>query len=434
MTTRHLEDMADMVRPRTASNVLLWAIVAFFGIALLWAIFTELDRTVHGMGRIVPTAQLQIVSNLEGGIVEEILVKPGMFVRAGTPLIRLDQTATGSELGTTTTAVDALNAKIARLESEIRGTTPVFPTSTDPNVAEQVAIERSLYASRQSDLASLTAAASARTLQAERAVNEASANVDAARAGQEGAQQQADILRPLVANGIEPRLSLIQAERQASVAAGQLASAQAALARARAGVAEARASLSQQRQEWRAKSADELATAQAEMATRRRSLPALTDRVDRTVVRAPLSGRINRVLVNTVGGSVRAGEPLVEIVPADSGLTVEAAVSPSDIAFVRMGQRAMVKITAYDYAIYGGLEGRVVGISPDAIYNEKTQDTHYMVRVRTEGEGLRSQSGQLLPVTPGMVADVNLLGDRRSVMSYLLTPITRLRENAFRDK
>lgn len=434
MATQHLEDLAGSIRPRTASNLLLWVIAAFFILALLWATFTQLDRTVHGMGRVVPTAQLQVVSNLEGGVIKQILVKPGQDVKAGQPLILLDPTATGSELGTSQTAVDTLSVKANRLEAEVRGTDPQFPVTSDPAINEQITIERSLHASRQADLASLTAAATARAIQADRAVSEASANVDAARAARDAAQQQADMLRPLVANGIEPKLSLIQAERQASVAISQLASSQAALARARAGVAEARATLNQQRQDWRAKSAEELATTQAEMAARRRGLPALSSRVDRTTLRAPLAGRVNRVLATTVGGSVRAGEPLVEIVPAASGLTIEVAVKPSDIAFIRMGQRALVKLTAYDYSIYGGLEGKVVGISPDAIVNEKTEDSHYLVRVRTSEPGLHAANGQLLPVTPGMIADVNLLGDKRSIMSYLLTPITRLQENAFRDR
>ena len=141
-----------------------------------------------------------------------------------------------------------------------------------------------------------------------------------------------------------------------------------------------------------------------------------------TFVRVPLAGRINRLLTNTVAGIVRPGEPLVEIVPVDRSLTIEARVCPSDIAFVRQGQRALVKITAYNYSIYGGLEGNVIGISPDSIRDERTEETYYTMRIRTKQDGLTDQNGRKLPMTPGMVADVNLIGDKRSVMSYLLTP------------
>lgn len=433
MSATHLEDYVTRVKPRAASNILLWTILGFVGLLLIWAFFTKLDRTVHGAGRVVPTAQLQIVSNLEGGVVSAILVRSGAEVKAGTPLIRLDQTASGAELGAGQSAYDSLQAKAARLEAEIAGTRPVFPVSTDPAAAEQIEIERALYMSRQSDLAALSAAGTARIAQAERAVAEAQASQAAAVAARDAAKQQADMLRPLVANGLEPRLSLIQADRAASVASSQAAQAAAALARARSGVTEARASANQARQEWRAKAGDELAGAQGELGSRRRLLPALADRVKRTTIRAPLAGKVNRVLVATVGGSVRPGEPLVELVPADRGLTIEAAVRPEDIAFVRMGQRALVKISAYDYSLYGGLEGKVTGISPDSTVNEKTGQSFYTVRVETRGE-LRDRAGQLLPVGSGMIADVNLIGDKRTVMSYLLSPITRLSEDAFRER
>lgn len=217
------------------------------------------------------------------------------------------------------------------------------------------------------------------------------------------------MLRPLVANGIEPRLSLIQADRQASVATSQGMQALAAVARAQSSVAEARATLAQTRQGWRSKAAQELAATQAKLAAKRQTLPALQDRFNRTTVRAPLVGRINRVLATTVGGNIRPGEPLVEIVPVDRGLTIEARVRPSDISFVQQRQRALVKITAYDYSIYGGLEGTVIGILPDAIRDERTEETHYTIRIMTTSDALRDQNGRKLPISAGMVANVNLI-------------------------
>lgn len=434
MSNDHLEDYAERIKPRWASNALLWGILAFFTLFILWAVFTELDRTVNAAGRVVPTAQLQVVSNLEGGIVREIIAKTGTVVQAGAPLIRLDPIATGADLNSNQSAYESLRVKVARLEAEVAGRAPQFPQSANLTVAEQVAIEQSLYLSRQLDLQSLTSAASARLVQAQRGVGEAQASLQAAIADRDGARDQAEMIRPLVASGIEPRLSLVQADRQASVAASQASQARASLARAESGVAEARATLAQVRQDWRARAAQELAAAQAELAAKRQALPALEDRVDRTTVRAPLGGRINRVLTNTVGGTVRPGEPLVEIVPDDRGLTIEARVRPSDIAFVRQGQRTLVKITAYDYALYGGLEGSVIGISPDAILDERTDETFYTVRIRTQADVVVDRSGQALPIGPGMVADVSLIGDKRSIMSYLLTPFTRLSESAFRER
>ena len=421
------------IEPRRMSNILLYGTLGFFAILLAWAAFTDIDRTVHAQGRVVPTAQLQLISNLEGGVVGKILVRAGEMVREGDPLIRLDPTLAESDFSVGATSLASLNAKIERLKAEVTGGAPNFATPGSAAEREQVEIERALYRSRQADLASLTRAANARLVQAQRAVSEAQANHSAAVASRDASQQQVELLRPLVENGIEPRLTLLQAERQASVSASQAVAAQATIMRTQSGVDEARAALLQARQDWRSQAAAELAAAQAEAAGRRQAQPALANRLDRTVVRAPLTGRVNRVLVNTVGGTARPGEPLVEIVPSDTGLTIEAGVRPKDIAFVRTGQRSLVKITSYDYAIYGGMEGRVVNISPDAIVDERTGETQYLVKIRTQTDALVSPQGRRLPISPGMIADVSLIGDKRSVLSYLLSPFTKLSENSFRE-
>ena len=429
----NLEDYVDRVRPTTASNLLLWVIAAFFLAFVIWASLAKLDRTVRGQGRVIPSSQLQVVSNLEGGIVESILVKVGDIVRRGDALVRLDQTQTGSAFGSNQAQYEALVARIARLEGEVSGRTPNFPSPSSATGAEQVSIERALHASRMADLNSLLAAAQSRVVQAERSVAEASANLESRRSAQAAARTESDLLRPLVERGIEPRLSLVQAESRAAVAAGDLAAAGAALTRAQSAVSEARSTLIQQRQDWRSRAGTELAQAQSEMVALRRTLPALSDRVDRTIVRSPLAGRVNRVLVTTVGGSVTAGAPIAEIVPSEENLIIEAQVRPQDIAWVRMGQDSRINITAYDSAIYGAMDGKVVAISPDATLNEKTGESFYTVRVTT-ADKLLGRDGRPLEIGPGMIADVSLIGDQRSVMEYLLAPITRLGERALRDQ
>lgn len=428
-----LEDYVGRVRPSTASNLLLWVIGAFVLVFLLWASVFEIDRTVRGQGRIIPSSQLQTVSNLEGGIVQAILVRTGDMVRRGAPLVRLDRTATGAAFSSSEAQYDALRARIARLEGEVNGRAPAFPGATDAGLAEQVAIEQSLHRSRMADLASLTAAAEARVVQSERSVAEASAALEARRSAANAADTELGLLRPLVERGIEPRLSLVRAENAASVARSDSAAAAAALNRAQSTVAEARASLVQQRQDWRARAAADLASAQAEMVALRRQLPELSARVARTVVRSPLAGRINRVLVTTVGGTVAPGAPLVEIVPSEENLLIEALIRPQDIAWVRIGQRARINVTAYDSTVYGAIHGSVATISPDATLNERTRESFYTVRVTTT-EKIRDRNGQPLEIGPGMVADIALLGDKRTVLQYLLTPITRLSETALREQ
>lgn len=427
----HLEDLADRIRPRAASNLLLWAILGFVVLFLIWAAFTQLDRTVRGQGRIIASSQLQVVSNLEGGIVDAILVRTGEQVREGQELVRLNRTLTGAELGSGQATLGALRAKIARLEAEVAGRSPDYPATGDAAMTAQVAIERSLHEARMANLSALNAAGQARLVQAQRAAAEAAATYDSRVSASDAARTELQAIRPLVERGIEPQLSLVRAQSAAAVAASDVAAASAAVARAQAGVAEARSVMAQQEQDWRSQAANELAAARAELAARQRALPALADKVERTEVRAPLAGRVNRVLVTTVGGSVGPGAPLVEIAPDRETLLVEAMILPKDIGTIRIGQRAKVDISAYESAVYGSLTGHVSAISPDAVANERTGQTYYIVQVRTDGN--RTGSGRKLAIGTGMTADVALLGDKRSVLSYLLTPITRLSEHAFRE-
>ncbi len=429
----NLEGFVDRIRPKAASNLLLWGVVGFVVVFLIWAALTELDRTVRAQGRVIPSSQLQVVSNLEGGIVDAILVQPGQMVAENAELVRLDPTIMGAEFGSGQASVSALNAKITRLQAEVSGRPPAFGSGGDAAAGDQIAIERALYASRIGELQQLTSAGQARVQQAQRAIAEAEAAYQARVTARDARQQEVQIIRPLVERGIEPRLSLTQAESAASVSASEAAAAAASVSRARAALSEAQATLNQQRQDWRSRSATELATAQAEFAARRRAMPALSQRVERTVVRAPVRGRVNRVLVTTVGGSVAPGAPLVELVATEDSLLVEAMVLPQDIGAVRLNQPARVNITAYDPSIYGALDGRVVSISPDALVNERTGESFYIVRVRTTRNALQDANGRPLPIGPGMVAEVNLLGEKRSILNYLLSPITRLRETAFRE-
>jgi adhesin transport system membrane fusion protein len=428
----HLEDLTDRIKPRTASNVLLWVVVGFFVVFVAWAALTELDRTVRGQGRVIASSQLQVVSNLEGGVIEAIEVRTGDQVKAGQELIRLDRTATGAELGSGEASANALGMKIARLSAEVAGREPAYPAPADQAAASQLMIERSLHASRVQELGSLVSAGQARVAQANRAVQEAQASYDARVTARDARRQELNLIRPMVERGIEPRLSLMQAESAYAVAVSEAAAAAAAISRARSAVAEAQSALSQQRQDWRSLAANELATAQAEYSARRSALPALAERAARTVVRAPLPGRVNRVLVTTVGSAVGPGAPLVEIVPSEETLLVQAVVRPQDIGWVRMGQRAKVSITAYDQSIYGSLQGVVTAISPDATVNEKTGESFYTVQVRTSKNALE-RDGRKLQIGTGMVADVSLLGDKRSVLSYILSPITKLGQTAFRE-
>jgi adhesin transport system membrane fusion protein len=412
---------------RRSAAMILWIILGFFALFLLWAWLTELDRTVHGIGRVVPSSKMQVVSNLEGGVVEEILVKPGQLVKRGDVLVRLSPTISTAEQGSNSASVDALRAKVSRLSAEVRGAAPSYGGVP----ASQIAIEQSLHRARSAELSGLVAAGNARAVQAERSVAEAESILAARRSNLDASQRELEMMRPLAEREIVSRLDLIKAENAVTVAQNEVAAAQAAVSRSHSGVAEARAAAAQARSDWMSRAGLELTTAQAELNARVQTMPALSDKVDRTTIRAPMTGRVNRVLVTTVGGSVSAGMPVAEIVPSEDVLYIEAMVRPQDIANVGMRQKAKIEITAYRSSVYGNLEGEVTSISPDAVVNEKTGESFYTVEVRTASSLVHN--GKKLEIGPGMIANVSLLGDKRSVLSYLFSPLTRMSETAFRE-
>lgn len=412
---------------KRSAGLIIWLIAGFLALFLLWAWLTELDRSVSGVGRVVPNSKMQVVSNFEGGVIEEIVVKPGQLVKKGDILVRLSPTMSTAEQGSNSASVDALRAKVARLNGEVRGTAPSYAGVA----ASQIAIERSLHSARSAELSGLVAAGNARGVQAERSVAEAQSILAARQSNLSTAQRELEMLRPLAEREIVSRIDLIKAENAAVVAQNEVAAAQASVARAQSGVAEARASAAQARSDWLSRAGLELTTAQAELNARVQSMPAYSDKVDRTTIRAPMTGRVNRMLVTTVGGSVSAGMPIAEIVPTEDALYVEAMVRPQDIANVGMRQKARIEITAYRSAVYGTLDGEVTSISPDAVVNEETGKSFYTVEVRTSAALMHE--GKKLEIGPGMVANVSLLGDKRSVLSYIFSPLTRLSEKAFRE-
>lgn len=413
---------------RKSANLILWIIAGFFVAFLLWASLTKVDRTVHGVGRVVPSSKMQIVSNLEGGVIEEILVKSGQYVRKGDILVRLSPTLTGAQFGSSAASVEALRAKVARLSAEVRGATPGYSGLSN----DQVQVEQSLHAARAAELQGIISAGSARTTQAERSVAEAQSILAAKRSNLSASQRELEMIEPLAEKEIVSRMDLVKAQNAVQVAQSEVSAAEASVARAQSAVAEARSSTAQARSDWMSRAGLELSQAQAELSAQQQTLPALSDKVDRTTIRAPLSGRVNRVLVTTVGGSVAPGSPVAEIVPSEEALYIEAMVRPSDIANVRLGQKASVEITAYNSAIFGKLDAKVTSISPDAVVNEKSGESFYTVEVQTSGP-LLDGNGKKLEIGPGMIANVSLLGEKRSILSYLFTPITRLTENAFRE-
>jgi adhesin transport system membrane fusion protein len=424
----------DRLLERNFATVLLWTVVALTLSLLLWAGLAQVDEVINATGRVIPSSRLQVVSNLEGGIVKDILVKAGDHVKEGQPLLRLDSTASTADFARNDTSIDALQARAARLDAEARGRPLVFPAALELAAPALVANERALHNAQMSSLATERDIVQSRLQQADRAAGQARAEAVSRTEAHAQARREAEILAPLVEKGVEPKLSLVRARSAEQQAASARDAAAEATRRAEAARAEALSAIRNVEQRFRAQASEALATTRAEIAAQSQTLPALADRMARTELHAPVAGIVNRVLVTTIGGSIRPGEPIVEIVPEGEALVIEAMVKPQDIAFVRLGQKASIKISAYDYSVYGTLPGIVESIAPDAVTNERTGETHFTIRIRTDATSLTGEDGAKLPIGAGMTAEVDVLGRERSVLSYLLTPLTRLRDNAFKER
>jgi membrane fusion protein, adhesin transport system len=414
----HDQTIMDRIKPSVAANILLVAIVGFVLLFALWAAFAELDQVTRGTGRVIPSKQLQVVQNLEGGIVRDIAVSVGQSVKQGDVLLRMDSTQLGADFAKGQAGYNALVAKITRLQAESSFGAPRFPSALAQAAPDIVSAELTLFSARQSELGANLSVAQSHLQQAQ-------VQAQAAAQGAHMAAQEVTMIAPLVEKGIEPRIELIRAQGRAQETASQTQAANSA-------VRQATSEVQAVRERHRSRAVEELAAAKAELSGQGRALPALQDRVTRTDVKAPISGTVNRVLIATVGGVVRPGEPLVEIVPKDDSLVVEAQIKPSDVAFLSPGQKAMVKITAFNYSTYGGLEGVLEYISPDAVKEDRTGETHYLVRVRTKSSVLQTKQGPR-PITAGMVAEVDVMNGKRSVLDYILSPVKNVSNRALQE-
>ena len=419
-------------RPRIAGNLLLFGIIAFFVWAVYWANGAELDQVTSGEGKVIPSSQVQVVQNLEGGIIAAIYVFEGDTVAKGDVLMRLDDTQFASKFSENRVTLFGLQAVIARLEAEIDGKSLELPQSVIDNVPMVARNERSLFESRARELGAMAAVFNQQIIQKKQELIELDTRIRQLERSLEFAERELKIRRPMVERGIMPEIDLISLEREHNEIRGTLETSRQAIPRIEAGITEVVRKISEARAVFRSSALKELNEAQVNSNALTELLESSQDRVRRTEVLAPVDGTIQRVLINTIGGVVRGGMDLIEIVPRDDKLLVEAKIRPSDIAFLHPGQEATVKIAAYDYSIFGSLPAKLVHISADAIVDEK-DESYFLIRVLTDRTDLGDET-KSLPIIPGMTATVDILVGKRTVLEYLLKPILRGSEKALRER
>jgi adhesin transport system membrane fusion protein len=424
---------AALQGPPAFSHIVLWGAVLFVVAFFVWAAFANIGESTVGEGRVIPSGQIQVVQNLEGGIVSEIKVRVGDVVRKNDVLLVIDDTRYLSSAKENTAKDSALVAKIARLSAEVQGTNFIVPAAVAKSNPDLARRELDLYRSRQAEFTANTSALRQQIDQRTQEIVEKRSRVKQITASLGMLNQTITMMRPVVRDGAMSQIELLAKEREANDLKGELDSTNINIPRLEAAVAEARSKLQSYEAKFRADAFAELNAARAEQEGTSATGVALKDRVERAVVRSPVNGTIKTVKVTTVGGVVQPGSDMVEIVPAEDSLLVEARVKPKDIAFLRPGQDALVKLTAYDFSIYGGFPAKLDYISADSVLDEKKQESYYLVRVRTTGNG-PTRDGKPLAIMPGMTATVHIQTGEKTFLQYLLKPIIKTKELAFRER
>ncbi len=414
-------------------HALLFVVFLFFIVFVLWASFATLDETARGEGQIIPTSQIQVIQNLEGGIVDKFFVTNGAVVKKDQPILRLRDVGANSEFGSNQARYLSLMAAIIRLQTEVEGKAVVeFTEDIKKGAPKSVVEELAAFRANQDKINNQVRVLQEQLSQRRQEVSELTTRLRDLESVIRLSREEKSMIEPLVARGSAPKIELVQLERGIREKQTELNGVREAIPRANAAISEAQARITEMKTTRTAEAQAELAAKTAEMSAVKEMLGALEDRKDRTEIRSPVNGKIKDFKVNTVGGVVKPGDPIVEIVPMDEQLLVEAKIRPSDIARLRANMPAMVKITAYDFTIYGGLKGEVSDISADTIKNEKGE-SFYRVKVRTFESSLK-RKGEDLPIIPGMIATVDIQTGQKTVMEYLLKPFAKTMQNSMNEK
>ncbi len=410
----------------------IWVLVGFFVFALVWAHFAVVDEVTRGDGKAIPSSKLQKIQNLEGGIVAELFVREGQIVEAGAPLLRLDDTRFTSNVGETEADRLAMQARVERLQAEVDGTE--LELSPDlvkaaPGLAQS---ELALFKSRQQQLKDEIGGLEEQLVQRQQELREFVSKRGQYARSLELLSQEIRMSEPLVAEGAISQVEVLRLRRSEIENRGQMEATDLAIPRAQAAIKEVQRKIDETRGRFRSEALGNLNEARTDLSKAQATGKALEDRVSRTLVTSPVRGIVKQMLVNTIGGVIQPGSDLVEIVPLDDNLLVEARIRPQDIAFLHPGQKAVVKFTAYDYTIYGGLQAKLEQIGADTVTDEEG-NSFYLIQLRTDKSHLGSDEAPLL-IIPGMVASVDIMTGKKSILSYLLKPILRARAEALRER
>lgn len=411
------------------ARVLVKTLTIVAAIFVMLAAVTEVDEITKGEGKVIPSRQLQVLQSLDGGMVSAIAVQEGQVVDANQLLLQIDSTRFESSAREGQAQYIALLAKAARLRAIAEGKRFAPPPEAAKQEPEIVEEERRLYEARTSELDAQLSIARQQLAQRQQELTEMRAKRDQASQAYELSAKELSVTKPLISSGAVSEVELLRLERDVARFRGERDMAGAQISRVQAAIAEASRKVQEVELNVRGEARKEMAETLGKLNALSETKIGLEDKVKHSAIRSPVRGTVKRLLVNTVGGVVQPGKDIVEVVPLEDALLLEAKVLPKDIAFLHPGQNAVVKFTAYDFSIYGGLDAKLEQIGADSVTDEKG-NTFYTVRVRTN----RARLGENLPIIPGMVAEVDIVTGQKSILSYLLKPVLRAKQAALTER
>ena len=415
------------IAPRGLRIVLyFWAIaIALF---VIWANFASIDEIARGEGEVIPSGHNQMVQNLEGGIVEEILVKEGQEVQKGQVLLRIDNQKSQSSYSSNEIKAEALKAKIARLEAQIENKN--FDVGVDDS--KFMLDEKILFVQNKRQFDAKLDALKEQLHQREQELQEAHSSLEHLQTSLSLITQEVRMTKPMVAKGVKSRVEYLKLQREENEAKERYSALKLSLPRLESAISEMQENIKELGYTYQVQAQEQLNEAKTELDTLLVDATALKDQVNRTLVRSPMKGIVQSLFVNTVGGVIKPADTIVEIVPSEQKLLIEVKIKPADIAFIHYEQKAIVKFSAYDFAIYGGLEGKVVHISADTI-KDKKENVFYTVRIQTDKNYLK-RKGKEYKIIPGMVANVDIITGEKTVLDYILKPILKTKQYTFSER
>ncbi|MDO5045457.1 HlyD family type I secretion periplasmic adaptor subunit [Campylobacter sp.] len=424
---------AVLAKAPSASRRILYAVFITIAWLIAWASWAEVDEITRGAGKIIPSGKNQIVQNLEGGIIEEILIHTGDEVKKGQVILKIDNKTFSSSYGESKLRRDELQAKYMRLYAEANDEEFDYNATRDKDMAQFVLFEKSLFETNKARLREQVGIFEEQIKQRKNELIELRNKITQTQNSYNLMLKEKNITEPLFRKGLVSEVEYLQLQRRVNDLRGDLNAATLSVPRIESTIKEVENKITETRLAFKNNAKKELNEVSAEISRLNESQINLSDRVDRTLVRSPVDGIVSKLMVNTVSGVIKPGMDIAEIVPMEDTLIAEVKVKPADVAFLRPGLKAIVKLTAYDFSIYGGLNGEVVQISADTETNEKSGESYYLVRIQTEKNFLGSED-KPLRIKVGMIASADIITGKKTVLDYLLKPILKAKQNALRER